>query len=330
MERKGGYTPLTPEQREQRQSDVFKRLEAQIAAITTSESFQQYLKIQSRFHSYSWRNVALIMSQMPEASRVAGVKRWNEFGRFVKKGEHGLDILAPVFPKGTRKEEEDKVGPSGYMPVKVFDVSQTHGKDLPEHNVPVLESEQGGWLYPRLTHVGLKHDMLVMEADRLPGAAGIWRPGDRTILIAQQLDGRPASTLQKTKSLAHELGHGLNDHGGKHDHATRSEQETVAEGTAFVALDHFGLDSGERSFPYIAAFAKDTALLKKVLGIIQRTSRTIIDDVEGLDLPEQAQPAETSGRVSHTLSKAATSSHGFYGFPGESKFSISMHTGRQH
>src|SRR5947209_1436151 len=80
---------------ERRHPDVLARLEEAIGEIQDSDTFRRYLDVESRFHHYSWRNIALILSQRPDATRVAGYTAWRKLHRFVKRGERGVKIIVP-------------------------------------------------------------------------------------------------------------------------------------------------------------------------------------------------------------------------------------------
>ena len=112
---------------------------------------------------------------------------------------------------------------------------------------------------------------------------GYYSPRERLIVV------RESPMLQMTKTLAHELGHHFAGHGAEGDATPREEEETVAESVSYVTLAHFGLDSGARSFPYIATWSRDQKLLRQTLGTIQRVSATIIDRVEGHSGQEHPQ-----------------------------------------
>jgi len=114
---------------------------------------------------------------------------------------------------------------------------------------------------------------------------GYYSPRERLIVV------RDNPMLQKTKTLAHELGHHFARHGLEGDTTPREEQETVAESVSYLTLAHFGLDSGERSFPYIATWSRDQKLLSQALGTIQKVSAIIIDRVEGHVGEEQPSSA---------------------------------------
>lgn len=284
----------SPDISQHKREEVFRRLESSVEAIQDSESFRAWLTLQGRFHTYSWRNTSLILAQRPEATRVAGLRTWNSLGRFVNKGERGIDILAPIFPKGTKKEDEEAFGPSGFIGVKVFDVQQTSGKPLPEVEVPVLEGDQGGVLYNSLESYAGTLGVRTTVVEQLPNTTmGLYDPHTLRILIRSHLhDGAPISQLQRTKTHSHELAHHIGGHGkprelaGEYVRRSRSEEEAIAEACAYVTLSHFGLDSGTRSFPYIATWAQNKQVLKNVMGEIQRVSGKIIAGAEAQLSPQ--------------------------------------------
>lgn len=250
------------------------RLERAVAGIQDSTTFRRYLEAQARFHEYSWGNVMLIMAQNPEASRVAGYRAWESMGRQVRKGEKAIRIIAPSFYKKKELDEhgdEQELERISFRAVPVFDISQTDGEPLPDIAVPVLDGNQGAALYGRMEALALTQGVTVHRgSERFTGQMmGFYLPTPKEIHV------RKASQLQMTKTLAHELAH----HFGGHEDSDPAT-ETVAESVAFVVLAHHGLDSGERSFPYIATWAQDTTVLKAALGTIQALSATIIDHLE--------------------------------------------------
>lgn len=196
--------------------------------------------------------------------------------RFVKRGEHGIKIIVPMTKK-VRTEDGDEESRLFFGIGNVFDYSQTDGEDLPKVDVPVLAGEEGAELYGRLVQVVAAEQLELRAGD--PDKMGreqmgYYSPRERLIVV------RDNPMLQKTKTLAHELGHHFAGHGTEGDSSPRQEQETVAESVSYVTLAHFGLDSGERSFPYIATWAKDQNTLKSALGQIQKVSATLIERVE--------------------------------------------------
>lgn len=258
------------------QPDALARLEAAIGEIHDSETFRRYLEVQARFHRYSWGNTLLILLQRPDATQVAGFHAWRKLGRFVKKGEKGIAIVVPhVRRKQANSGEDEKERVTGFGTGYVFDVSQTDGEPLPAVEVPVLDGEDGQELYDRLADLAAAEGVSLVRrpAEAMPaGVMGYYTPSERSIVVAE------ASPLQMTKTLAHELGHhytGLTD-------ASRSEHETIAESVAYVVCAHHGLDTGARSFPYVATWSRDPVVFKQALATIQRVSAELIDRLDQL------------------------------------------------
>lgn len=272
MERRG-YKPYSPEERKAIRDDVFTKLETGVCSIQDSESFQKYLSVQAKFHHYSWSNSMLILMQRPDASLIAPLRKWNEMGRRVIKGERGIRILAPSISKD---EETGEKTLKGFVPVAVWDVTQTEGEPLPEPKIPkLLEGDAGGTLFDALLEYA-GHEMvqvrLLHHARELHiGANGEYRPRTRQIRL------RPNPMSQMTKTLAHELSHHVHIQYFGTESDSRSERETVAEASAYVVSQYFGLDSGDYSFPYLAGWAANRDQLKSQLSLIQKVSSRIID-----------------------------------------------------
>lgn len=265
-----------------------KKLETGLDAIYDDQAFRDWLDVQSRFHQFSWRNTALIMSQRPDATRVMGLRQWNQLGRVVNKGERGLDIFAPIFPPGIPKERQKDARPAAFIPVKVYDVLQTNGKSLPEFDVPVLEGDEGGQLYGSLGALANLEGVRVMEIPNFAdGSMGFYAPDHKLIGIrTHNDDGTEIAQLQRTKTMAHEVAHhfDLSDRARSPDAPQRDQAGTegIAEASAYVVLSHFGLDSGVRSFPYIAQWTHNKRTLKNIMSEIQRVSGKIIRGCEDM------------------------------------------------
>jgi hypothetical protein len=261
------------------------QLERSVAAIQDSNTFRAYLAAQARFHTYSFGNVLLILAQRPDATRVAGYRTWQSLDRHVKKGEKAIRIIAPASykPKETDQQtgEELERQVTFFRSASVFDYGQTEGKPLPEVPVPVLDSDAGAELYTSLEAVARTEGLTVVRGHERLGTReqmqGFYEPDNRLIALKE------GSQLQMTKTLGHELGH----HFAKHTESGPAS-ETEAEGIAYVVLAHHGLDSGERSFPYVATWAQDKAILRAALARIQQVSLMIIERTEGQDVVQVA------------------------------------------
>ncbi len=244
--------------------------------VRASEMFQDFLKFQARFHSYSWHNSWLILLQRPTAARVAGFKTWQSMGRQVRKGERGIMIFAP---RPWTKEKEDGETESGifFRPVYVFDVAQTGGEALPEVDCPNIVADASG-LLSRLERVTLQRG-LTLQTDNTVDfgyatSAGVIALNDTH------------ATGQRAKTLAHELAHAAM-HFDKSVRAElnidRNKAELEAESVAYVVCTHFGLDCAVRCSRYIAIWQGDSKALKASLERIATTARAIIDEVEAMD-----------------------------------------------
>lgn len=258
------------------------RLEHAVGAIHDSETFRAYLDAQAKFHAYSFANTLLIVGQMPEATHVAGYQTWKRLGRQVRRGEKGIRIIVPIRGRATPSPAESEEPDAGAIdnPVRtivrfgtgsVFDISQTEGKPLPSIDVPVLQGEDGTALYDRLASVAGAEGITLERSSQIERETvmGFYEPGERRIVV------REASPRQMTKTLAHELAH----HFGAGTHSS-PEEETMAESVAYVVCARYDLDTGERSFPYVATWSKDAAVLKGAMARIQQVSSRIIGQLE--------------------------------------------------
>lgn len=263
-------------------------LEAGIDRILTSDGFADFLRLQSKFHTYSANNTLLIMVQRPEASRVAGYRKWQELNRQVKKGEKAIKIFVPHTYRD-RDDLDDQGRPrekiSGFGIGNVFDLSQTDGEPLPEPpGAKQLEGEsrQGERLYSAMAGLMAIEGVTIK---RLPGKAnGYYKPASKEIAVNFRLQGDQAA-----KTLTHEAAHHVAGHRG---YMPLEDAETVAEGSAFVVLNHFGIDSSEYTFPYVAGWAADRKVLQRNLAAIQKTSHFLIEGAARL-MPKEENAGET-------------------------------------
>ncbi len=267
-------------------TNILERLAEGIAQLTSSERWQDWLTMQSRFHSYSFNNTLLILGQKPDASRVAGFNAWRKLDRFVRKGEKGIWILAPMIYKSDAGDDAptDETATKvirGFKAVPVFDVSQTEGAELPEVCVR-LEGEDEGRLFERLHTVAASIGFTVEDAADLGGANGVCTHDDHRIQVLAS-----NSPVQRVKTLAHELGHALLHNPGqcRPDDAVL---ELEAESVAFVVCAATGIVSDDYSFGYVAAWCggSDEALAAiKASGTrIQRAADQLICALQRVDL----------------------------------------------
>ena len=292
--------------------EYHKRLVDGVKKVLESESFAEFMRFSARFHRYSFVNTLLIWLQRPHATRVAGIKTWNSLGRYVKKGERGIVIFAPLIKRekkpvaellgnakadvrtvaraeaevekelaGLNGIEEQEVMEVerlvGFRAVHVWDIEQTEGKPLPElkTETPVMDGDPEV-LFVRI----LKASTVPVEFRELKGKAnGYYMARDRKIILAVGL-----KTEQKVKTLLHELAHHL-IHSGLSDAELagidRHTEEVIAEGAAFIASAHFGLDSSGYSFPYVAAWGQDVERVLKTGKTMRMVAVRLIELVEG-------------------------------------------------
>jgi len=255
------------------------RLAKAVDDVRASADFQAYLDVQARFHRYSWHNTLLIVSQRPDATRVAGFKKWKELGRYVRKGERGIRILAPCPFK--RIETDDDGQPTTregvyFKVVSVFDVAQTDGEPLPDVDVPDVQAAADS-LLASLGRVATRRGIAVNFADLEPGHYGVSK-GGAIDLATGHATGQQAKTL--AHELAHEALHKSKDALAGMVERTRAIAELEAESVAYVVCRHYGLDVGIRASRYIALWGGDAKALRASLERISTTARDMIDDVE--------------------------------------------------
>lgn len=303
------------------------QIEAGIKALFQSgnlEKYQAYLRTMSHFHHYSVNNQMLIFSQCPHATLVAGYQKWqNQFSRHVLRGEKGISILAPTPYKikvekekldpdtklplldadGNTITEEKEVQIPMFRPVKVFDVSQTDGKPLPERvQSPVAELTGNVEHYEafmealrRISPVPIEMKPLSNDLD------GFFSPSKQSITLRAGM-----SEVQTVCAAVHEIAHSkLHDYAKQPNSQPKdsSTEEIEAESIAYTVCAYFGIETSANSFGYVATWSKDKDLkaFKDSLDTIRKTSSELISGVEqqfkeickerGISL-EPAQPAQ--------------------------------------
>lgn len=234
-----------------------------------SEALTAYLATMSRFHSYSWGNVLLILSQMPTATRIAGFNAWRKFSRFVKKGEKGIVIIAPMLIKPREDVPSQPDQDRSFLRFKavyVFDVSQTDGEPLPEF-ARVGGNPNGHT--DRLKTLVAARGITLEHAETLGGASGRSLGGR-----IQVLSNLPAA--EEFSVLTHELAHELLHRGERRQETSKTIRETEAEAVAFVVSKAIGLETGSASADYIQLYNGDKATLAESLDFIQQTAAEIL------------------------------------------------------
>lgn len=224
---------------------ALERLQAAVFDLLTSEGWIKALQFRAQFHTYSFFNSLLILTQLPTATLVSGYRKWQEMGRQVRKGERGIRILAPMLRKDPDNPEQKIL--TGFREVSVFDISQTDGEPIPQPPAPKRLEEDNDLIRAAIRTLEAYCDEVGIDLDRElthPTALGAYRTTDHSISLRP---GLPA--LQELKTLVHELGHAL-----LHDthSVNRHTAELEAETTAFLTLQQLGIDTSEYSFPYLA------------------------------------------------------------------------------
>ena len=238
-----------------------------VAALNAgrSEALTGYLKAIGRFHHYSLHNVLLIASQKPNASYVAGFRTWNQLGRFVKKGEKGILILAPIVrrkPENDGERDEASTSIAGFRAAYVFDVSQTDGQDLP--HIGVVHGDPSEYR-ERLGSFADAQGISVEYSSDIAPARGTSSGGRITLLPGQ-------SPAEEFSTLAHELLH----RGDRRGSTSRRIRETEAEATAFVVCHTIGLETGSAACDYIQLWNGDAQLLTESLGHVRQAASQML------------------------------------------------------
>ena len=296
---------LTSEKPAEKLKEITDRLEQGITELFDSERYKEYLRVMSKFHNYSFNNTLLIAMQKPDASLIAGFSAWkNNFGRNVMKGQKGIKILAPS-PFKIKKEmekidpqtqkviigkdgkpvtEEKEITIPAFKVVSVFDVSQTEGREIP--NIAV-DSLTGDVEHYKDVFAALEKTSPVPVAfEKIEGGAhGYYHLEDKRIALDEGM-----SELQTLKTLIHEIAHAklhdidlnapLEDLENRPDRRTR---EVQAESIAYTVCQHYGLDTSDYSFGYVAGWSagRELAELKSSLETIRSAAAEIINSIDG-------------------------------------------------
>ena len=295
---------LTSEKPEDKLKEITDRLEQGIKELFDSDRYKEYLRVMSKFHNYSFNNTLLIAMQKPDASLVAGFQSWkNNFKRNVVKGEKGIKILAPSPFK--IKQEMEKIDPTTQKPVigadgkpvkeekeitipafkvvSVFDVSQTEGKELPDIAVDMLtgDVERFKDVFAALE----KTSPVPIGFEKIAGNShGYYHLEEKRIAIDEGM-----SELQTIKTAIHEIAHAklhdIDPNAPKEEQADRPDRRTrevQAESVAYAVCQHYGLDTSDYSFGYVAGWSSGRELdeLKSSLETIRSTAAEIINSID--------------------------------------------------
>jgi antirestriction protein ArdC len=235
-----------------------------------SEVLTAYLTAIGRFDRYSLHNVMLIASQKPSASYVTGFRTWNELGRFVKKGEKGIMILAPIVRRKADDEderEETSRNIAGFRAAYVFDISQTDGEELPQ--IGVVEGDPCVYS-DKLRRFATGQGISVEYSEDIAPARGTSYGGRIALLPGQ-------SAAEEFSTLAHELAHELLHRGDRRATTSKRIRETEAEATAFVVCHAVGLATGTAASDYIQLWNGDVEVLTESLGYIRQAASQILE-----------------------------------------------------
>ena len=321
---------LTSEKPAEKLKEITDRLEQGIAELFDSERYREYLKVMSKFHNYSFNNTLLIAMQKPDASLVAGFSAWkNNFERNVMKGQKGIKIIAPspykikqemqkidphtqkpiIGKDGKPVTEEKEITIPAYKVVSVFDVSQTEGKELPDIAVDELTGDVDR--YKDFFAALEKTSPVPIAFENIEGGShGYYHLEDKRIAINEGM-----SELQTLKTAIHEIAHAklhdidLNAPKDEQPRVDRRTREVEAESVAYTVCQHYGLDTSDYSFGYVAGWSSGRELseLKSSLETIRSAAAEIINSIdENLAELQKAQDKEqTAGQEQPTREEQA-------------------------
>lgn len=287
------------EARKAEMEEITSKLEKGVKEIFDGANYQQYLNFCAKLPRYSVNNQILIMMQKPDATMCQSFTNWKEVNRHVRKGEKGIRILAPAPYK--MQKEQDKVDASGkavldkdgepvketvevtinaFKPVSTFDISQTEGEPVPTQGVDELTGSVEG--YETLL-VAIKEVVPVpITFEQIDsGAKGFYHLEENRIVVQVGM-----SEAQTVKTLLHEASHqalhSKEAMDSSEEKKSKSQKETEAESVAYVVCQHYGIDTSDYSFPYVATWSADKEVpeLKASLDTIRRTASALIVKID--------------------------------------------------
>lgn len=274
------------------------KLEKGVKDVFQSDKYKQFLNVMAKFPRYSVNNTMLIMMQRPDAQLCQSFTGWKQMGRYVKKGEKGISILAPAPYKIEREQTklDDKGRPvydtdgepvkekvevtiRAFKVVKTFDLAQTDGKELPTIGPNELVGSIDG--YPKLLQALQEISPVPVSFELIDGGAkGYYNLENKSIVIQ---DGM--SEVQTIKTLLHEMAHQKlhdKDTVPEAKDITRNGKEVEAESVAYVVCQHYGINTSDYSFSYVAGWSegKETPELKASLDKIRQTASEFIYQID--------------------------------------------------
>lgn len=303
--------------------EITEKLEHGLEELFDSEKLKEYLNTMSKFYRYSFNNSLLVAIQKPDATLVASYRSWQKnFNRNVNKGEKGIRILAPtpykikeerevinplsglplLDEKGDVQMEEVEVSLTGFKVAYVFDVSQTSGEPLPEIGAEeLLQSVDDYRIFMEALQNVAPVPIEMQEVDG--GAKGYFSPVGQKIVIQSGM-----SESQTVKTAVHEIAHSLL-HDTEHERlegvdATkkkdRNTKEVEAEAVAYTVCQHFGIDTSDYSFGYVAGWSsgREMTELKKSMETIQKTAAELIGRIEE-NIQKIRKEHEVSSEMAH-------------------------------
>ena len=310
--------------------EITEKLEKGVQDMFDSKSYKAYLSSMAKFHTYSLNNTILIAMQKPDATLVAGYQAWKQkHGRQVMKGEKGIRIIAPSPYKV--KLEQDVVDPKTHMrmldssgnPVKqtvvverpafrvatVFDVTQTEGRELPSITVNELKGDVKDYesfikVLKDISPVPISFENVTFDA------RGYYSVKDRRIVIQEGM-----SQIQTVKTAIHEMAHAMlhsaeKQKESKTDKSQRTK-EVEAESIAYTICQHFGIDTSDYSFGYIAGWSsgKETEELRSSLETIRSTASNMIENIDDhllqMEQVKEMEKDSVLGKLSEIKENAA-------------------------
>ena len=269
-------------------NEILRMLENGLRDFMDGDAYKKYLDSVGRFHDYSSSNILLINAQRPNATLVAGYSTWKKFNRYVKKGERGIRIIAPIPVKADR--EKTLMDESGnivkktvevtvprFRMVTVFDIDQTGGDPLPD--IAPGELRQAVKDYSNFLEALYRSSRVKICFEDIPGGAKGQYELDTDRIVIQKEMGE----AQTVKTLVHEIAHSfLHDRTSGRNRVEKSTKEVEAESVAYAVCSRFGIDTSDYTFPYVSGWSQDKDLrtLKESMERIRDTSSHLIHLIE--------------------------------------------------